>query len=311
MVKVHQFFDFPHALWYHGYGSVQNRYSLEDHMARRYYSSRHSPKSLTIEELYRKVQSLYLLFCERDYFKGKAGITSHETPVAIEHEAAIALSFQPFPITQWSEDMVTEEHIFDTLEFLYDHAAKPGTWTNMTSDTGYNYSDYDGYDEVKGKEEFRQKTNTFLCDYKSGYELTKDGVILALGSGGLQHILDAEIVPYDEANVDSKVRDAILKWRNRQLSDTEKKAAIRELADVFEWFKKTGRLEGALNGKDDSAIFEIANKFAIRHHNPQQKSGYDKSIWYSWMFHFYLATYHAVVRLLIKKGIHGQDTGKR
>jgi len=56
-------------------------------------------------------------------------------------------------------------------------------------------------------------------------------------------------------------------------------------------------------------IFDLANNFAIRHHNPTQKSNYDKTIWYSWMFHFYLATYHAVIRLLIKKE-KGDTQGK-
>ena len=131
--------------------------------------------------------------------------------------------------------------------------------------------------------------------------MTKDGRILAIGEHGLQHILSAEIVPYDEKNVDSKVRSAIAKWRNRQLSMSEKREAIRELADVFEWLKKTKRLETVLDTKDESAIFDIANNFAVRHHNPKQKVNYDPAIWYPWMFHFYLATYHAAVRLLVKK----------
>jgi len=270
-------------------------------MTRRYYSSRNKPTPLTLGELYWKLQNLYLLFRDRDYFKGKADITKTHLPDAIQHEAAVALSFQPFPITKWEEGQITEDHVFDTLEFLYDHAAKPGEWTGMTTDTGYNYYDYDGYDEDMGREEFRQKANAFLCDYRSGYELTKDGIVLAAGTDGLQHILDAEIVPYDEANVDSRVRHAIQKWRNRHLTLSEKKEAIRELADVFEWLKKTKGLGRVLDKKDDSAIFDIANNFAVRHHNPQQKTGYDKNIWYSWMFHFYLATYHAAIRLLIKQ----------
>ena len=82
---------------------------------------------------------------------------------------------------------------------------------------------------------------------------------------------------------------------------TEKREAIRELADVFEWLKKTKGLATVLDGKDESAIFDLANNFGIRHHNPNQKANYDRAIWYSWIFHFYLATYHAAVRLLIKK----------
>jgi hypothetical protein len=191
--------------------------------------------------------------------------------------------------------------VFDTLEFLYDHISMPGEWTQMTSDSGYNYADYDGYNDDMGKEELLQKANSFLCDYRTGYELTKDGIVLALGTDGLQNIINAEIIPYDEVNVDNRVRQAILKWRNRHLALSEKKEAIRELADVFEWLKKTKGLNNVLDNKDDSAIFDIANNFAIRHHNPKQKSEYDKNIWYSWMFHFYLATYHATIRLLIKK----------
>lgn len=267
-------------------------------MTRRYYSSRNSLRSLTLEELYFKFQNLYPLFRDRDYFKGRARITKTELPDAIKHEAAIALTFQPFPIGEWLEQDITEDHIFDALEFLYDHVATPGELVEK----GWNDYDYDSYDDEAGRAEFRQKANAFLADYRSGYELTEDGRVLALGADGLQHILNAEIVPYDEVNVDSKVRNAIKKWRNRHLSHSEKKEAIRELADVFEWLKKTQGLATVLDGKDESAIFELANNFAIRHHNPKQKAHYDQAIWYSWIFHFYLATYHAAVRLLIKKG---------
>ena len=270
-------------------------------MTRRYYSSRNKPRNLTLEEFYQKLQSLYLLFRDKDFFKGKAGITHDNLPEAIKHEAALDLNFQPFPITKWLPENITEDRIFDILEFLYDHASKPGELAWMTNETGWNYQDYDSYDDEAGQKEFRNKTNAILAEYKTGFEMTAEGIILAKGTDGLQHILDADIIPYDEINVDNKVRNAITKWRNRHLSLSEKKEAIRELADVFEWLKKTKELGTVLDGKDESAIFELANNFAIRHHNPKQKTNYDPTIWYSWIFHFYLATYHAVVRLLIKK----------
>lgn len=241
-----------------------------------------------------------MLFLDRDYFKGKAGLTTTQLPDAIKHEASVALTFQPFPITDWSGEEITEDHLFDALEFLYDYVSKPGEWGWRTTETGWNYQDWGAYDEEAGRTEFRTKANTFLADYRSGYELTEEGVVLAFGTDGLQYILDAEIIPYDEANVDSKVRNAITKWRNRHLSLEEKKEAIRELADVFEWLKKTKGLSSVLDRKDESAIFDVANNFGIRHHNPEQKTNYDRAIWFSWIFHFYLATYHAAVRLLIK-----------
>lgn len=269
-------------------------------MSRRYYTSRNNPKSINIEGLYWKLQHLYLFFRDKDYFKGKAGITSTDLPDNIKHKAALSLNYQPFPITKWNEGNITEDHIFDTIEFLYDHVSKPGKYVSMTSETGWNYYDYEDYDDNMGQEEFRTQVNVFLYDYKNGYELSDKGMILAMGSGALMQIFDAEIVPYDEVNVDSKVREAILKWRNRRLDINERRQAIRELADVFEWLKKTKNLSKVLYRKDESAIFEIANNFYIRHHDPNQKRGYDETIWHSWIFHFYLATYHAVIRLLKK-----------
>jgi hypothetical protein len=266
-------------------------------MTRRYYSSRAKPGNLTLEDLYWKLANLYLLFRDKDYFKGKAGITKTDLPDAIRHEAAVALSFQPFLITKWSQADITEDHIFELLEFLYDQVSKPGQWVEVN----WNEYAYDGYDDEAGREEFRDKANSFLADYKTGFELTEDGTVLAMGTDGLQHILDAEIIPYDEENVDSKVRDAIVKWRNRHLSMSEKKEAIRELADVFEWLKETKGLGAVLDRKDEGAIFQIANEFGVRHHDPKQKTNYDRAIWYSWIFHFYLATYHAAIRLLIRK----------
>lgn len=273
-------------------------------MIRRYYSARKNSAGLGLTDLYVKLQNLYLLFRGRDFFKGKAGITENDLPDSIKYRAAVALNFQPFPITKWTNEDITEDHVFDVLEFLYDHVAKPGEWEERTTASGWNYSDYDAYDDKAGQEEFRGMANVFLADYKAGYELTADGAILALGEEGLQHIINAEIVSYDEANVDSKVRSAIAKWRNRHLSISEKKEAIRELADVFEWLKKTKGLEKVLAKKDEAAIFDIANNFGIRHHDPKQKASYDRAIWYAWMFHFYLATCHAVIRLLVKEEQH-------
>jgi hypothetical protein len=269
-------------------------------MARRYYSSRTHPGILTIEQLHGKLISLYQLFRDKDYFKEKAGIIGAIVPEAIKHEASIALNFQLFPVEVWFAQDRTEDHIFDALEFLYDYISKPGPMVWMTSDTNLSYQDYGTYDEVAGRAEFRDRANVFLADYKSGYELTGVGIVLALGTDGLQHILDAQIVPYDEPNVDSKVRGAIVKWRNRHLSFDERKAAIRELADVFEWLVKAKNLSAVLDRKDESAIFDIANNFGIRHHDPKQKTNYDRAIWYPWIFHFYLATYHAAIRLLIR-----------
>lgn len=270
-------------------------------MTKRYYSSRNRKTSLSLDQLFWKVQHLYLYFLKRDYFKQKAGLTSSEIPDHIKHKAAITLGFDVFPLRDWDAPMITEDHIFDLIEFLFDHVSKPGEWVGMTTDSGWNYYDYDSYDEALGKAEFCGFVNSFLCDYKTGFRLEDDGTILALGSDGLRHILEADIIPFDKENVDDKVRAAIIKYRNRQLDVAERRQAIREMADVFEYLNKSGQLKAVLQKSDQADLFNIANNFAIRHHNPDQKNKYDESIWYPWMFHFYLATYHAVIRMLKQK----------
>jgi hypothetical protein len=264
----------------------------------KYYSSRHGRKSFKEKDLYDFFKNLYAFFMTKDYFKEKLEITSNNLSDSAIYEAAMELKFPLFPINKWDLLQITEDNIFDSIEYFYNRISKPGEMDNFTSSTGWNYSDYVSYNSDLGKMEYREYVNRFLADYKTGYELSIDGLIELIGENGLDTIFQAEIVPYDHNNVDSKVLDAIKKWRNRHFDIKDRKQAILNLADVFEWLKKTGKLEKALNKKDESAIFEIANSFALRHHNPNQKSNYDINIWYSWIFHFYLATYHAAIRII-------------
>jgi hypothetical protein len=94
---------------------------------------------------------------------------------------------------------------------------------------------------------------------------------------------------------------AIERWRKRHTTLADRKEAVRLLADVFEWLRDTQQLQKVLVKKDEADLFNIANNFSIRHHEQAQKTNYDQAIWYNWMFHFYLATYHATIRLLMKE----------
>lgn len=60
-----------------------------------------------------------------------------------------------------------------------------------------------------------------------------------------------------------KVRHAIALFRARGASVEECHSAARVLADVLE--ERRGLLKEALVSKDEGALFQIANGFAIRH----------------------------------------------
>ena len=56
------------------------------------------------------------------------------------------------------------------------------------------------------------------------------------------------------------------------------------------------KMKTLLTKSDENDLFNIANNFGIRHHNAKQKTSYDTAIWLSWMFYFYLATLHVILR---------------
>ncbi|MBC9786563.1 hypothetical protein H1S01_19090 [Heliobacterium chlorum] len=193
----------------------------------------------------------------------------------------------------------TEDDLFDVIELLYDLVSKPleGRYHSW-SDCGWHY---DTFEKKAGQNEFRAQINDILQDYQEGYELSVDGEILALGDSGLQHLLKAEIPTFDKENVDSRLEQAILKFRRHRSSIQDRRDAVRELADILEYLRP--KMKGLLLSNDESDLFNIANNFAIRHHNNKQKNDYDKPIWLSWIFYVYLSTIHVIVRLLIKNNI--------
>lgn len=111
-------------------------------------------------------------------------------------------------------------------------------------------------------------------------------------------MFEADIPTNDKDNISNKINSAILKFRRHKSTLDDRREAIRELADVLEFLRPT--IKNYLNKKDENDIFNIANNFGIRHHNKEQQTDYDKPIWYSWIFYYYLATLHAVLRMTNK-----------
>ena len=203
-----------------------------------------------------------------------------------------------WPITANCEDC-KEEDLFDIIEFLFDQVSKPkntGGYYHSYNNCGWHYKIFD---KKPGQGEFRAEINQLLCDYDKGYELSADGEILELPEAGMESLLETELPECDPQNVKAKVSHATLKFRRYRSSIEERREAVRELADVLEFLRP--KLKTIITKKDESDLFEIANEFAIRHHNKSQKTEYDQSIWLTWMFYFYLATIHAVIELIEKK----------
>jgi hypothetical protein len=281
---------------------------------RSYYSVRtgrisDNPK-LELEMLRGLFVACYNSFEEKGYFQERLGINCADGYIPGNVGDVEIYSFRKlrrkglFPI--WArQTALTEDEIFDLIEFLYDHASQPtgeGSYHSWNQ-CGYHYTKF-----IHGtaQREFRTEVNEFLKDYGDGYELSESGEILTRPGGALDALLEAPIPARDASNITARVNAAVIKFRRRSASEEERRDAIRDLADVLEFLRPD--IKQALNHQDEADLFNIANNFGIRHHNASQKTNYDKMIWFSWIFYFYLATIHAALRLIEKGAANPQET---
>ena len=185
-----------------------------------------------------------------------------------------------------------EPTLFTVIEFLYDYVSEPtDKWYHKWYNCGWHSSEYDG---EKGREEYRIKVNEIIKDYESGYELSNDGEILEIAPTGLEHLFEEIVQTDDPENIDMRRQNAISKYMRYGATTSDKKDAVRELADVLEFLKKSGI---RLQKKDESDLFRIINNFDIRHHNKSQQGEYDKEIWYDWMFYTFLSSINVLLKL--------------
>ncbi|MCC6350202.1 MAG: hypothetical protein IT347_11510 [Candidatus Eisenbacteria bacterium] len=194
-------------------------------------------------------------------------------------------------------DHYREDDLFDVVEFLYEHVSKPvDRHYHSFNDCGWHCT---SFDRSEGRAEFREKMNRILRRYADGFELSVDGEVLGLPDAGFEALMEAALPVADPENIEARVDAARRRFRRYKASLDERRDAIRDLADVLEYLRP--KLKGILASRDENDLFNLANNFGVRHHNALQKVGYDRAIWYSWLFYYYLATIHAVVRLIRKK----------
>ena len=210
-----------------------------------------------------------------------------------------------WPIAKYSHEY-SEDDLFDLIEFLFQQVSKPVD--------GHHHSwlecgmHWETFNQQDGREEYRGRINSILAHYEHRFELSSDGDVLRRVEAGFEPIFDAD-VPSEDTNVVSRIDAAVLAYRRHGSTVQQRRQAVRDLIDVLEYLRP--KVTAFLTRKDERDLFNIANNFGLRHHNDKQKTGYDASLWLSWMFYFYLSTIHVVLRK-VKHGeeLDSQDANK-
>lgn len=190
-----------------------------------------------------------------------------------------------------------ESDLFDVIELLYDHVSEPiSGWSHEYANCGFHY---DTFTKKNGQAYYRTIINEILNDYNEGYELSRVGEIRLKAIPGTETLLTSKPLEYDTHNVDNFVEEAVNSYQRSRSSLTDKRNAVKTLADVLEFLRP--KIKSVLTTTDENDLFNIANNFGIRHHTKQQKTDYDQEVWLDWMFYYYLATIKAFIRLVRKR----------
>lgn len=266
---------------------------------RKYYAERKGGfRSITLEQLKQLFSQIFSDLVERGYFREAMGYnlvgsynqkTFYPGNWGRNYKSFILTHLKRediWPFDKWI-DRWDENTLFTVVEFFHDYVSK-----------GLDFLLFWRYNQEKGQLEYRKRMNVILEEYQKGYRLNDEGEIIEIPPPGFEELLDQTIVTTDPENIDKPIEYAILKFRRHNTTMEDKKESIRILGDVLEYLKKDSiRLERA----DESALFQILNKFTIRHHNKAQNSEYDRDIWYDYFFYVLLASVRTLQRMIISK----------
>ena len=198
-------------------------------------------------------------------------------------------------LTDLGDNHWSEDDLCDFIEVLHDLAARPTrTWYHSYGDCGDHPIDFH---RTSGQALYRWKINQILEQSSLGLRLATSGD----DAGCMVRTLPAAVEELVEELVDVAVTadphvpHAISLYRTRGGTREDKKAAVVELGGYIEQHRDVFTAHVTKAAADP--LFELLNKFALRHRRADQVDGYPDEV-LDWAFHWALATVHLVQQLI-------------
>ncbi|MEU2681333.1 hypothetical protein ABZ638_31100 [Streptomyces sp. NPDC007107] len=192
-----------------------------------------------------------------------------------------------------------EETFYGLIEVFHDLVSRPRKrdWHNWNS-CGWHHSEFhNGPARVL----YRWKVNQLLLEAGIEYKLAAEGEdlgrLIAVTDDARSQLVHRALED-GPPNVAAGVRHAIALFRGRDASADSKRSAIFNLGRILE--ERRGLIKESL-GRDEGALFEIANRFDLRHRRADQRGEYDEAF-LDWIFWWYLATVELTNRLIASRG---------
>jgi hypothetical protein len=192
-----------------------------------------------------------------------------------------------------------EESFYGLIEVLHDLVSRPRARRyHSYSGCGWHHSEFhNGPARVL----YRWKVNKLLREAGIEYELAAEGEdlgrLIAVTDDARSQLMHRALndSPHDTT---AGVRHAIALFRGRDTSPESKRSAIFNLGRILE--ERRALIKEDLGGKDEGALFQIANGFDLRHRRTGQRGEYDEAF-LDWIFWWYLATVELTNRLIASR----------
>jgi hypothetical protein len=202
----------------------------------------------------------------------------------------------PLQASEW-----TREVFLSLVEVVHDLVARPRSRSlHDYGGCGWHYS---AYSIEAGQALYRWRINRLLNRYDVGLHLAGEGE----DTGRLVHVpsderhqLVQEVLIGTGDDVRQTAEHAIALFRSRSAGVPEKRSAVVALAGLME--ERRNLLRDEFLRDDESALFQIANAYGLRHRRADQRTDYDEAF-LDWIFWWYLATIELIDRLAKRQGL--------
>jgi hypothetical protein len=191
------------------------------------------------------------------------------------------------------------DNFCDLAEVLHDLVARPGSRLDHHYSTcGWHYGNFAAR---PARRLYRWRVNRLLGSSKLGLRLAEEGEdqgrLVRVEPTGLDDLPEKALQVATQETVD-RVQHAIALFRSRTAGVEERRSAVITLAGILE--ERRDLLKAELLSKDETALFQIANQFAVRHQGDRQRGDYDP-VFLDWLFWWYLDTVQLTDQLLARQ----------
>jgi hypothetical protein len=215
-----------------------------------------------------------------------------EADTTIEEELDRRVGKPSLPSTDEAD--WTEDDLCDFIEVYHDLAARPSRgWVHSFGGCGFHPT---RFARSSGQRVYRWRINTLLTASSLDLQLADEGEDAGRMTRVLPDGLDelTRKLASVAAEAEPEIPHAIALFRRHNASREDRRMAVVGLARALE--ARRQQLKEHLLSKDESALFQIANQFDLRHRKADQMTDYGDE-YLDWLFHWYLATIDLVDRV--------------